>query len=146
MQNLDTFEARTAATLQFLQHNAQYQADVTMTLDDRRRPDDMEIDALTKKDKGYKGNEKSKTDAQKTTCFVCGRVGHMSKESWFKENEEGQCIQQQGQERLRQWQRKEQCEGSHDSNGVDDFTSANLGQSNLESDPGRHLGPSRPHR
>ena len=102
LQNLDTFEARTAAIVQFLQHNAQYQADVTVTPNNRRRPDDKEIDALTNKDTRYKGNEKSKTDAQKTTCFVCGRVGHMSKESWFKENEEGQCIHQQGQERPRQ--------------------------------------------
>ena len=29
MQNLDTFESMTAVTLQVLQHNAQYQADVT---------------------------------------------------------------------------------------------------------------------
>ena len=48
MQNLDTFEAMTAVTLQFLQHNAQYQAGVTVTSNNRKGPDDMEIDALTK--------------------------------------------------------------------------------------------------
>ena len=49
MQNLATFEAMTAVTLQFLQHNAQYQASVTETPNNRKGPDDMEIDALTKK-------------------------------------------------------------------------------------------------
>ena len=48
MQNLATFEAMTAVTLQFLPHNAQYQAGVTVTPNNRRGPDDMEIDALTK--------------------------------------------------------------------------------------------------
>ena len=60
MQNLATFEAMTAVTLQFLQHNAQYQAGVTVTPSNRRGPDDMEIDALTKKGKG-KNKGKNKT-------------------------------------------------------------------------------------
>ena len=38
MQNLATFEAMTAVTLQFLQHNAQYQAGVTVTPNNRRGP------------------------------------------------------------------------------------------------------------
>ena len=37
MQNLATFEAMTAVTLQFLQHNAQYQAGVTVTPNNRMR-------------------------------------------------------------------------------------------------------------
>ena len=60
MQSLDTFEGMTAVTLQFLQHNAQYQARVTVTPNSRRRPDDMEIDALTKKGKSHKGKGKKK--------------------------------------------------------------------------------------
>ena len=71
----------TAVTLQFLQHNAQCQAGVTVTAKNRGGPDDMEIDALTKKGKGYEGKWKNKTDGQKTSCFVCGRVGHMAKDS-----------------------------------------------------------------
>ena len=56
MQNLDTFEAMTAVTLQFLQHNAQYQAGVTVTPNSNNKgPDDMEIDALIKKGKIHKG-------------------------------------------------------------------------------------------
>ena len=62
MQNLDAFEAMTAVTLQFLQHSAQYQAGVTVS---PKGPDDMEIDAFTKKGKIHKGKEKSKTDRQK---------------------------------------------------------------------------------
>ena len=88
MQNLATFEAMTAVTLQFLQHNAQYQAGVTVTPNNRRGPDDMEIDALTKKGKG-KSKGKSKTDGSKTSCFVCGRVGHMAKDCWFKDTSKG---------------------------------------------------------
>ena len=45
MQSLDTFEAMTAVALQFLQHNAQYQAGVTVSPNNRKGPDDMEIDA-----------------------------------------------------------------------------------------------------
>ena len=84
MQNLATFEAMTAVTLQFLQRNAQYQAGVTVASNKRRGPDDMEIDTLTKKGKG-KSKGKSKTDASKTSCFVRGRVGHMAKHCWFKD-------------------------------------------------------------
>ena len=79
MQNLAGFEAMTAVTLQFLQHNAKHQAGVTVTPYSRKGPHDMEIDALTKKGKG-KSKGKSKTDASKTSCFVCGRVGHMAKD------------------------------------------------------------------
>ena len=65
MQSLDTFEAMTAVTLQVLQHNAQYQAGVTVSPNNRRGPDDMEIDALTKKGKSHKGKGKSKIDGEK---------------------------------------------------------------------------------
>ena len=85
MQNLDTFEAMTAAPLQFLQHNAQHQACVTISPNKKRKPDDMEIDTLTKKGKSHKGEGKSKTERQKASCFVCGRVGHMTKHCWFKD-------------------------------------------------------------
>ena len=44
----------------------------------------MEIDALTKRGRGYKGKEKNKNDGQKTSCFVCGRVGHMAKGCWSR--------------------------------------------------------------
>ena len=95
MQNLATFEAMTAVTLQFLQHNAQYQAGVTVTPNNRRGPDDMEIDALTKKGKG-KSKGKSKTDGSKTNCFVCGRVGHMAKDCWFKDTSKGSAPNNKG--------------------------------------------------
>ena len=80
MQNLDTFEAMTAAILQFLQHNAQYQAGVTISRNKKRKPD-----ALTKKGKSLKGEGKSKTERQKASCFVCGRVGHVTKDCLFKD-------------------------------------------------------------
>ena len=54
MQNLDAFEVMTAVTLQFLQHTAQSQAGVTVS---PKGPDDMEIDALTKKGKIHKGKK-----------------------------------------------------------------------------------------
>ena len=95
MQNLATFEAMTAVTLQFLQHNAQYQAGVTVTPNNRRGQDDMEIDALTKKGKG-KSKGKSKTDGSKTSCFVCGRVGHMAKDCWFKDTSKGSAPNNKG--------------------------------------------------
>ena len=85
MQSLDTFEGVTAVTLQFLQHNAQYQAGVTVSPNNKKGPDDMEIDALTKKGKSHKGKGKGKTDGQKPSCFVCGRIGHMTKDCWFKD-------------------------------------------------------------
>ena len=116
----------TAVTVPFLQHNAQYQAGVTVTPNNRRGPDDMEIDALMKKARGHKGKVKSKNDGQKTTCFVCGRVGHMAKDCWFKETSESSV---------------EQCERNHDSDRVDDDSTS---QSNLENHAGRHSGPSRP--
>ena len=48
----------TAVTLQLLQHNAQYQASVTVTPNNRKGPDEMEVGALTKKDKSHKGKGK----------------------------------------------------------------------------------------
>ena len=95
MQNLATFEAMTAVTLQFLQHNAQYQAGVTVTPNNRKGPDDMEIDALTKKGKG-KSKGKSKTDGSKTSCFVCGHAGHMAKDCWFKDTSKGSAPNNKG--------------------------------------------------
>ena len=92
MQNLATFEAMTAVTLQ---HNAQCQAGVTVTPNSRKGPDDMEIDALTKKGKG-KSKGKSKTDTSKTSCFVCGRVGHMAKDCWFKDTSKGSAPNNKG--------------------------------------------------
>ena len=96
MQSLDTFEAMTAVTLQFLQHNAQYQAGVTVSPNNRRGPADMEIDALTKKGKNHKGKGKSKTDGQKPSCFECGRVGHMTKDCWFKDTSKGSTPNSKG--------------------------------------------------
>ena len=62
-QNLDTFEAMSAVTLQFLQINAQCQAGATRTLNSRRGPDDMEIDALSKKNESTsKSKEKKSVD------------------------------------------------------------------------------------
>ena len=72
MQNLDTFDAMTAVTLQFLQHNAQYQAGVTVTPNNRKGPDDMEIVALTKKGKG-KSKGKGKTDDRRRVA-LCADV------------------------------------------------------------------------
>ena len=89
MQNLDTIESMTAVTLQFLQHDAKYQAGVTISPDNRRGTDDMEIDAVTKEGKNHKGKGKSKTDGQKPSYFVCGRVGHMTKDCWFKDTSMG---------------------------------------------------------
>ena len=84
MQSLDTFLAMTAVTLQFLQHNALYQAGVAVLPNNMKGPDDMEIDALTKKGKSHIGRGKSKTDRHKSSCFVCGRAGHMTKGCWLK--------------------------------------------------------------
>ena len=95
MQKTATFEAMTAVTLQFLQDNAQYQAGVTVTPNNWRGPDDMVIDALTKKGKG-KSKGKSKTDGSKTSCFVCGRVGHMAKDCWFKDTSKGSAHNNKG--------------------------------------------------
>ena len=65
MQNLATFEAMTAVTLQFLEPIAQYQAGVRVTPNSRRGPDDMEIDALTKKAKGEaRERAKLRSDAE----------------------------------------------------------------------------------
>ena len=80
MQNLDTFESMSAVALQFLQHNAQYQADVTVLLDNKKESNVMEIDASTKEGSVHKGKGKSKADRQKSSCFGCGRVGQMIKE------------------------------------------------------------------
>ena len=45
MQNLATYEATRAVTLQLLQYSAQYQAGVAVALGNKREVDDMEIDA-----------------------------------------------------------------------------------------------------
>ena len=66
MQNQETFEAMTPVTLQFLQRNAQNEAGVTVTPNNRRGPDDMEIDAFTKKGKG-KGKGKGKNSVNEVT-------------------------------------------------------------------------------
>ena len=44
---------------------------------------------MTKKGKSHKGKGMCKTDGQKTSCFVCGRVGHMTKDRWFKDTSKG---------------------------------------------------------
>ena len=85
IQSLDTFESMTAVTLQFLQHDAKYQAGVTISPDNKRKPDDMEIDALTKKGKSHRGKGKSEAERQKSSCFGCGRVGHIIKDCWSKD-------------------------------------------------------------
>ena len=95
MQNLDTFEAMTAVTLQFLQHSAQHQAGVTVTPNNRRGP------ALTKTGKGYKGqgeeqNRSTEDDLLRVrTCWSHGQ------RLLAQGNEQGQCTQQLGQERQR---------------------------------------------
>ena len=61
----------------------------------RRGPDDMEIDSLKKKGKG-KSKGKSKTDGSKTSCFVCGRAGHMSKDCWFEDTSKGSAPNNKG--------------------------------------------------
>ena len=88
MQNLYTFEAMAAVTLQFMQQNAQYQAGVTVTPNRRKGPDDLEIDALTRKGKGCKGKG-NRAKSKDRSCFVCGHVGHMAKDCWFKETSKG---------------------------------------------------------
>ena len=149
MQSLDTFESMTAVTLQFLQHNAQYQASVTVSPNNKKGPDEMEIDALTKKGKSHEGKGKSKADREKLSCYVCGRIGHMAndcwfkdmnkvnttkdcwskdtskvnttKGCWFKEHEQEWTTQQQRQERekQRQKERKEQCQRDYEPDRVD---------------------------
>ena len=119
MQSLETFKAMTAVIFQFLQHNAQYPAGVTVTSKNRNGPDDMEIDALTKEGKSHKGIGKSKTDGQKTSCLVCGPVGHTTKDCCFKDTSKGNTPNKQRQEGQMQRRRKEQCERSHNSDRVD---------------------------
>ena len=144
MQNLDTFEAMAAVTLQFLQQNAQYRAGVTVTPRVYRRgPDDMEIDAMTKKGKG-EGGAKHNRRAEHELLRVRMCWSHRQR-LLVKRNEQGQWAQQQRQERPRQ--REEQCERSHDSDGVsDDPTIGNLSQPNFENHWGhRHLGDEDEH-
>ena len=74
MQSLDTFEAMTAVTLQFLQHNAQYQAGVTVSPNKKKGPDDMEIDALTKKGKSHKGKGKRAKPMDRNRVASCAAV------------------------------------------------------------------------
>ena len=63
---------------------------MTLTRNSNKKgPDDMEIDALTKKGKSHKGKGKHKTDGQKTSCSVCGRVGHMPRDCSFKDTSKG---------------------------------------------------------
>ena len=71
MQSLDTFEAMTAVTLQFLQQRA---------VSSRRNRIAQYQD--------YKSKGKSKTDGQESSCFVCGRIAHMTKDCWFKDTNE----------------------------------------------------------
>ena len=146
MQNLDTFEVMTAVTLQFLQHSAQYQASVSVTPRNRRGPDGMEIDALTKKgSKGYKGKGKSKTDGQKTSCFVCWPRGQRLQATG---NEQGQGnSQQQGQEKAKAKVKARTVvnEVTTPTESTTNSPVENISQSNLKKHPGRHLGPSRHH-
>ena len=82
----------TAVTPQFLQHDAKYQAIVTISLDNKRKLNDMEINALTKRGKSHNGKGKSKADRQKTSCFRCTRVGHMIKNCWSKDTKKVHMI------------------------------------------------------
>ena len=85
IQNLDTFESMKTVTLQVLQHNAQYQAGVTVLHDnEREESNDMEIDALTKEGSSHKGKGKSRAERQKSSCSGCGQR-HMNRECWFKD-------------------------------------------------------------
>ena len=85
IQSLDTFESMTAVTLQFLQRDAKYQAGVTALPDNKRKSDNMEINALTKRGKSHKGKGKNKAERQQSSCFGCGRVRHMIKNCWSKD-------------------------------------------------------------
>ena len=89
MQNLDSFGEMAAVIPQFLQHNVQYNAGVTTP--SRSGPDDMEVDALTKRGNGHNGHGKPThgVDGQTTSCFTCGRAGHLSKACWFKGTNKG---------------------------------------------------------
>ena len=80
--NLDTFET-TTVTLQFLQHNAQYQAGVTVTLNNRT--DDMLIDAMPR---WSKSPQRQGETAQNRRTEDKLLRGHM-KDSWFKETNKG---------------------------------------------------------
>ena len=132
-----TFEAMTAVVFQFLQHNAQYPAGVTVTSNKRNGPDDMEVDALTKEGKSHKGIGKSKTDGQKTSCLVCGRVGHVTKDCCFKDTSKGNTPNSKG--------KKHQCKGEG-KNSVNEVTTPtestvtpsgwNLHKSDLANHPG----------
>ena len=65
---------------------------MTISPNKKRKPDDMNIDALTKKGKSHKDEGKNKTERQKASCFVCGRVGHMTKHCWFKNTNKAHTI------------------------------------------------------
>ena len=109
-----------------------------MTPENRKGPDDTEIDALTKKGKG-KSKGKHKTDGQKTSCSVCGLVGHMTKDCWFKDSSKGNTPDNKGKKGKgkRQGQRKEQCGRSHNSDRVDGNSfRSKLQQSDLANHPG----------
>ena len=100
VQNLDTFDAMATVTLHFLQHNAQCQAGVTVTPNNKRGPDDMEIDALTraKTTKRARTNRpKPKGRRQAASCD--GGAGHMAKDCWFKEANNGSGPNNMGKKR-----------------------------------------------
>ena len=95
----------------------------------------MEFDALTKKGKG-KNKGKSKTDGSKTSCFVCGRGGHMAKDCWFKDTSKGSAPNSKGKKGKGKGKGKSGCERSHNSDRIGTSPSRwELHQSNLENHP-----------
>ena len=105
MQNLDTFEAMAAVSLQFPQHDAQFQAGVTVTPNNRRtrRHGDRCLDEERQKVTRARG--RAKTDGQKTSCVVCRRVAHVVIDSWLKETRKGSVPNNKGKKRpLHPWE------------------------------------------
>ena len=74
MRSLDTFEAMTAVNLQFLQHNAQYQACVTVTPNNRKLPDDMESRCLDKERQEPQGQGKRAKRINRRRVASCADV------------------------------------------------------------------------
>ena len=93
-------------------------------------PDDMEIEAYAKKDKGCEGkvepSRHRRTEDKLLRVRTCWSHGQRL---LAQGSEQGHYTQQQGQERQRR--RKEQCERCHDSNGVDDDSAVETSASQI---------------